>query len=227
MAQRWSNLLFAHWPIPTESLRARVPSSLQLDLFEGQAWVSVTPFHLTHARPRGLPRIPGLSDFPELNFRTYVTRDGKPGVYFFSLDAGSRLAVEGARAFYHLPYFKARMRIERSRDGWLHYRSDRTDGRAAPAAFSARYARRGAVTRARPGSVDHWLTERYCLYAVDRTGRIRRAEIHHRPWELHPAECAIEVNTIAAAAGLTLEGPPARLSFSRALDVVVWWPERG
>lgn len=226
MAQRWNHLLFAHWPIPMETLRARVPRALPLDLFEGQAWVSVTPFFLSHARPRGLPRFPSLSDFPELNFRTYVTLDGKPGVYFFSLDAGSRLAVEGARAFYHLPYFKARMHMEASPAGRVDYTSERTDNRSGPAVLRARYAPVGAAAPARPGTIEHWLVERYCLYAADRTGRTFRAEIHHRPWKLHVAECEIESCTIAAAAGLHLEGPPARLSFSQQIDVVAWWPQR-
>lgn len=226
MAQRWNRLLFAHWPIAPELLRPLVPAALPLDTLDGQAWITLTPFHLTHARPRGLPAIPGLSEFPELNLRTYVTLDGKSGVFFFSLDAGSRLAVEGARAFYHLPYFKARMSLDVAGDARVTYRSQRTDGRSTAAALTARYAPLGAPTPATPGSVDHWLVERYCLYAVNRSGQVFRAEIHHRPWVLSAAECVIEVNTVGAAARINLDGPPARLAYSDQLDVVAWWPER-
>lgn len=226
MAQRWNNLLFAHWPLPVDALRERVPSSLGLDVAEGMAWVSITPFYLDGLRPRGLPAIPGLSEFPELNVRTYVTFGGKPGVYFFSLDAGHSLAVLAARALYHLPYFRAVMSVHEARDGTFYYHSRRTRDGAAPADFGARYRPAGPVTWSAPGTLDHWLSERYCLYAVDRARQLYRAEIHHRPWPLQPVEAVIEYNTAAAAAGFALPLEPPRLAFARRLDVVVWAPER-
>ncbi len=226
MAQRWNRLLFAHWRVPQDSLRPLVPHAWPLDTLDGDAWVTITPFSLTHARPRGLPALPEFSDFLELNCRTYVTIDAKPGVYFFSLDAASRLAVEGARLFYHLPYFRAEMAMEVDRDGSVRYRSRRRDGRSTSAVFRGRYAPVGPAERATAGTVTHWLVERYCLYTVDLTGRPYRAEIHHRPWELSPAECEIEENSVAAAGGITLNGPPALLSYSQQLDVVAWWPAR-
>ncbi len=117
--QTWNDLLFLHWPVPAESLRPLVPSALPLDTFNGQCWVAVAPFHMTGVRPRWTPPLPGLSAFPELNVRTYVNFGGKPGVFFFSLDAGSLIAAQAARMTYHLPYFWARMNVA-PRDGWLH-----------------------------------------------------------------------------------------------------------
>lgn len=226
MAQRWNTLLFAHWPVRTELIRALVPPSLTLDVYEGTAWVSITPFYLSDLHARGLPAMPWGSEFPELNVRTYVTVGGKPGVYFFSLDAGSALAVAGARTLYHLPYFDAAMHVREESDGTIVYDSQRTDGRAPAARFRARYRPAGAGSPAEPGTLDHWLAERYCLYAVDTAEHVWRAEIHHRPWPLQPAAAEIEDNTMAAAAGVALPAIAPRLAFARRLDVVIWAPER-
>ena len=224
MAQRWSDLLFAHWPVPVESLRPLVPATLPIDSFEGSAWISIASFYLSHLRPRWLPALPWLSEFPELNVRTYTSLGGKPGVYFFSLDAGSVLAVEAARTLYHLPYMRAQMTTARGADGVFTYLSHRTDARGKTADFRARYRPAGPVRPSAPGSLDHWLTERYCLYAVDSAGRVRRAEIHHHPWPLQSVEAQIEVNTMTDAAGVVTQGPPQRIAFSESIDVVVWRP---
>jgi len=226
MAQRWSDLLFAHWPIEASVMRRRVPSSLPLDTFDGSAWLSIASFHLSHLRPHWLPAVPVLSAFPELNVRTYVTLGGKAGVYFFSLDAGSALAVAGARATFHLPYFNARMRIRTHADGVIAYESHRFDPRGKPADFRARYRATGSVALSSPGTLDHWLSERYCLYATDDAERVYRAEIHHHPWPLRPADALFEENTMALAAGLSLPAIAPRLAFSSLLDVVVWSPQR-
>jgi uncharacterized protein YqjF (DUF2071 family) len=226
MGQRWSNLLFIHRQAKVDAVRALVPASLALDVHEGTAWVSVTPFYLSHLRPRGIPPLPWVSEFPELNVRTYVTYGGKPGVYFFSLDAGNPWAVYGARLLYRLPYFRAAMSVAESGDGMIEYRSRRTHRGAVPAEFQARYRPTGASTHSKPGTLDHWLTERYCLYAHDTARRVYRADIHHRPWSLQPAEVALERDTMASAAGLTISSEPARVSFSRQIDVLVWSPER-
>ena len=224
MAQRWTDLLFAHWRVDTDLLRSVVPRSLPLDAFVNETWISIAAFYLSGLRSRWLPPLPVISEFPELNVRTYVTLGGKPGVYFFSLDAGSALAVAAARALYFLPYFRANMSIRAGADGTLAYRSGRTDARGHPAGFSARYRPTGPISLAKPGTLDHWLTERYCLYAVDRAGRVRRADIHHRRWPLQPVYAEIDVNTMASAAGLELPNEPPRVSFASRLDVVVWAP---
>jgi hypothetical protein len=199
---------------------------LALDLFDGTAWLSVTPFFLSELRPRGLPALPWISEFPEVNVRTYVTLEGKPGVYFFSLDAGNALAVAAARALYHLPYFRASMSVHSSRDGTIFYHSRRTHEGAPPADLSVRYRPTGAAAPATPGSIDHFLVERYRLYAVADSGAVYRAEIHHRPWPLQPVDLEIDYNTMTTAAGISIAEAPERTSFAERLDVVVWAPER-
>jgi uncharacterized protein len=226
MAQRWNDLLFAHWPVPLDALRKLVPSTLPIDVYEGASWISIAPFHISHLRPRGVPPFPGISSFPELNVRTYVTLDHKPGVYFFSLDAGSWLAVMGARLTYHLPYFHAVMDVRVSLDRTVSYQSRRDHAGAPAAELVARYSPTGSIYRSTPGSLEHWLTERYCLYAADRSGAVYRAEIHHQQWPLQPATLELTRSSMAAAAGLELAGSPAQLSYTRELDVLVWWPER-
>jgi uncharacterized protein len=219
MHQVWHDLLFAHWPVDARELRASVPAALDVDLFDGQAWISVVPFRMSGIRPRYLPALPWLSAFAELNVRTYVVRDGKPGVYFFSLDAANPVAVRIARRLFHLPYFDAKMSIEYNGD-WIEYRSKRTHRGAPPAEFSARYRPTGPVFRVAPGSLEEWLSERYCLYADDQRGRIWRTEIHHVPWPVQPAECEIMLNTMTALPQVT-----PLLQFSRRLDIVAWLPE--
>lgn len=220
MAQGWRDLLFAHWPVAMDLMRRLVPESLPLDTFDGRAWISIVPFRMEGVRPRLLPALPWLSAFPELNARTYVTRGGRPGVYFFSLDAGNPLAVRIARKFFHLPYFDADMTLFEKGD-WFEYDSRRAHRGQPPARFVGRYRPTGGVYRAEDGSLDQWLTERYCMYPVSRTGRVYRGEIHHAPWPLQPAEAEIEINTLTESLGLELRGAPL-LHFARRLDVAVW-----
>lgn len=216
MKQFWRDLLFAHWPVPPEVLRPLVPASLPIDTFERRAWLTVAPFHM-EIRPRGTPAPPGFSRIPELNCRTYVTIDGKPGVYFFSLDITSRAAVWGARTFYHLPYFRAEMHVEKTGD-YVSYSSRRLRREAT---WRGAYSPISDVWQAAPGSVEHFLTERYCLYTAHRN-RVYRADIHHLPWPLQRAHAEIHENTIAEAAGVALSGPPVVLSFAREIEVLVW-----
>jgi uncharacterized protein YqjF (DUF2071 family) len=225
MAQRWQDLLFAHWAVDLQALRPLVPAPLAPDTRDGAGWVSITPFEISRLRSRGLPPAPGLSRFPELNVRTYVTWGGKPGVFFFSLDAGSWLAVLGARTLYGLPYFRAEMQIARAPDGTIRYASRRRHG-ARPAELEVAYHPMGAPRTAAAGTLDHWLTERYCLYTVNGRHRVYRTEIHHAPWPLQPVETEIRRNTMAAAAGIRLPAEPPRVAFARCLDVVAWWPTR-
>jgi uncharacterized protein len=224
MAQTWQSLLFAHWPLPVEALRPLVPRGLTVQTFDGQAWIGITPFVLTGLRLRATPAIPGVSRFPEINVRTYVTDGDKPGVFFFSLDAGSRLAVTAARALYSLPYFRATISVISGRAHTVYW-SRRRDRRGPAAEFRAEYRPTGPVVRAEPGTLDAWLTERYCLYAVDRRGGLHRAEIHHAPWPLQPAEATITRNAMTDGLGVRLPDVAPRLHFAARLDVQVWGPE--
>ena len=217
MAQTWNHLIFAHWPVPADELRRVLPAPLTLETYDGQAWLGITPFTVSDFRLRALPMMPG---FPELNVRTYVTYQGKSGVYFFSLDAGNRLAVLGARISFRLPYFKARMSAVDAADG-VHYSSHRTHPNAHPAELRARYRPTGPVYEAARGSLDDWLTSRYCLFAVDKGGKVFRGEIHHPPWPLRPAEATFHRNTMAAPLGIELSGAPL-LHLSERQDVLVW-----
>jgi uncharacterized protein len=217
MKQVWHDLLFAHWPIPAAVMRPLIPAQLQLDIFDGQCWIGVIPFHMSRIRARSLPPIPGLSRFPELNVRTYVTYGGKPGVYFFSLDAANLPAVWAARRFYHLPYFHAAMTAE-TRDGAIHYSSCRL---GSPAQLQANYRPIGEVQLAAKGSIEHWFTERYCLYTIHHD-HVYRCEIHHQPWPLQPAEAEFEINTMAAAANISLPATAPLLQFARRLEVLIW-----
>jgi uncharacterized protein len=222
MAQTWGDLLFAHWPLPAAVLRPLVPERLPIDTFDGSAWLGVTPFEVSGLRPRGAPPLPWLSRFPELNVRTYTTLGGKPGIWFFSLDAASAAAVTAARRAYRLPYFRAAMRIQRA-SGGLRYRSARVSADGSRAELEVAYEPTGEVRPPTAGTLEHWLTERYCLYALAPSGRVLRAEIHHPPWPLQPATATFAANTMAPSG---IELPPGRalLHFARRQDVVIWPP---
>jgi uncharacterized protein len=225
MVQKWHNLLFAHWPVPLVEVRPLVPPQLPIDTFDGTAWVGITPFVLRGLRSKWMPPIPGVSSFPEINVRTYVTIDGKPGVFFFSLDAASYLAVRAARIMYGLPYYFARIRVNSNRDAF-DYRSARDDPGRNFATFNAFYRPLGRPFHAQPGTIEYFLTERYALYTVDRHGHVWRAEIDHAPWPLQVAEAEIRTNRMADAAGITLPATEPLLHFSRYLDIRVWRPQR-
>ena len=225
MTQTWHDLLFMHWPLTTTVLRAHVPDAFEIDRFDDRAWIGIVPFRMTNVAPRGVPALPWVSAFPELNVRTYVRVGSRPGVYFFSLDAANPLAVGVARTLVHLPYFTAAMACE-EKDGWIHYRSERTSTGAPPAALLARYRATGPARPPAAGTLDHFLTERYRLYTVDKGGRPYTLDIHHPPWPLQPAEAQIDVNTMALASGITLPDTPPLLHFSRRQDMVAWGLER-
>lgn len=239
MRQTWNDLLFAHWAVSPEYLRPMVPRELELDTFEARCWIAVTPFYMTGVTVRGVPPIPGFSHSPELNVRTYVTVNGKPGVYFFSLDIFNIFACAGARMLYGLPYFYAYMGYA-WHSNWVEYFCGRVDhdradprfhGNVAPdaallrtpAEFRGRYRPTSDVFYAQPGTIEHFLTERYCLYVVEH-GRVQRGEIHHLPWPLQRAEAQIEANTMALADGIGLPNEAPHLMFAKRLDVLVWLP---
>lgn len=225
MRMRWTDLLFAHWRMDPAVLRPLVPPDLDLDTFDGQAWLGIVPFRMEDVAPRGLPAVPRLSAFPELNVRTYVTHHGVAGVWFLSLDAASPLTVIGARRWFHLPYVHASMAAERDGDEVV-YHSQRRDRSVPAATFRAHYAPTGPVEIAAAGSLEAFLTARDRLFALDRSGRVIRSEIRHAPWPLQPASATLEVASMTAAHGLVLPDEAPHLRFARRVDVRAWWPRR-
>jgi uncharacterized protein YqjF (DUF2071 family) len=221
MKQVWNKLLLAHWPVRQEELLPCIPDGLKLDLWKGEAWLSLVPFYITGLRMRGAPPFPWLSRFAELNVRTYVTCGGIPGIFFFSLEAERWLAVETARLL-HLPYMYARMFVGMEND-WIKYNSERRDKRGHPAVFEALYRPVGKQFNALSGTLQHWLTERYRLYAADGTGKLYAGDIHHMPWALQEVELRIARNTMAEAHGIH---PPIRrpaiISFAERQETLFW-----
>ncbi len=220
--QTWRDLLFAHWPVPAKELRHLVPSALELEELDGTSWVGLVPFRMTGVMRRPLPDLPWISAFPELNVRLYVSRDGKPGVWFLSLDATNPLAVWAARTFFHLPYFNACIRLTET-EAEIRYSAERKDRRAA---LSARYRAVSPVYESERGTLEHQLTERYCLYAKAPDGSIWRSDVHHVPWPLQRAEADFAQNTYLSSHGLSVSGSPPLLHFARRIEVVVWPAER-
>ena len=225
MTQTWNDLLFAHWPVDAETLREKIPNGFQLDQFDGQAWLGIVPFYMTNVSPRGVPNLPWMSEFAELNVRTYVRVGGVPGVYFFGLDAANSVAVVMARTMFHLPYFSADMRVE-ERDGWIEYDSKRTASSGPPAQFVARYRPTGDANPPVEGTLEYFLTERYCLFTVDSSFHACRVDIHHPPWPLQAAEAEISENTMADAAGIRVPAMAPLLHFAKRQDMVGWMLEK-
>jgi uncharacterized protein YqjF (DUF2071 family) len=201
-----------HWRVDEDAVRELLPDGLEPDTHDGSAWIGVTPFRVSGLRLHGLPPAPVLSSFPEVNVRTYVTYEDKPGIWFLSLDADSSWAVEAARLTYRLPYHHARIEIGH-RGEWIDYRSERPG-----ATLDVSYRGVGA---GEPGATEEFLTERYCLYTEHR-GALHRAEIHHAPWPLQQAEAELRENTMSPVA---LDGEPL-LHYSARQDVVIWALER-
>ena len=224
MVQRWHDLLFAHWRCPITDLRPLIPQPLEIDTYDGDAWIAVVPFYMTGVRMRAAPPLPTANAFQELNVRTYVKLDGRPGVWFFSLDCESSLAVIGGRVGAHLPYFRASMRMNNGSNG-IVYDSRRWSLAGPPAAFSATYRGTGSEFNAPPGSLDHFLTERYCLYSSDGK-RIWRGDIVHPQWSLQLGQAHIDTNSMLGAAGVRAIAHEPLLHFSAFQDVRLWWPVR-
>ena len=227
---RWEELLFLHWPVAPDVLRPHLPDDLELETFDGKAWLGVVPFVMAATRFRWLPPMPTANRFGECNLRTYVrhkhdtTRGGRPGVWFFSLDAFSRIAVAGARIGFGLPYFYADISCRRE-DDHVHYRSSRRDRRGPAATFEASWRTTGSHEVAAAESLDYFLSERYCLYATHR-GRTVCGEITHQPWQLAPVDLDLVSNDMARLLSLQLDGPPVSALAAKPLDVACWLPER-
>jgi uncharacterized protein YqjF (DUF2071 family) len=219
---QWLDLAFLHWPVPADQLRRLLPAGIELDTFDNTAWIGIVPFRMAGIRHRLFAPVPGLSAFHELNVRTYVKCNGKPGVWFFSLDAANPLAVFGARRTFHLRYYHARMHSSASSDGAIAYESVRTHRGEPPARFVGGYRAAGDVFRTVPGSLEHFLTERYCLYAVDPTGQILRGDIHHGPWPLQRGEADLSVNMMTHPLGIALPDEPPLVHVAHRIDAVAW-----
>ena len=219
MKQIWSDLLFAHYPIKYEVLRKLVPEALQLDAYNGTYWVGVVPFRMSGVRLRGLPPVPGTDQFPELNVRTYVIVDGKPGVYFFSLDAANWLAVQGAKLLYHLPYWYANMEMKNSGEN-IEFKSKRLQNQEIE--FACRYQPTSDPFQGTKGSFEEWLAERYCFYTLNASGVPLRCDILHEPWTLYEAQADIYLNTILSKQGIEVESDEPILHFAKKIEVRAW-----
>lgn len=216
--QRWEHLLFAHWAVPADLLRPHLPERVEVQEFDGTAWLAVVPFVLSKLALRFLPPVPGLNTFPELNLRTYVEVDGVPGVWFFSLDASNPLAVWAANTVFKLPYHRARM-TARFEAGEVEFSSERRRGGVG---CDVTYRPVGPVTAAPSGSVEAWLTERYCVYASSPAGRLTRTEVHHERWPLQRAEAGFRHLDLGRPFGFEFDREPDLLHYSSGVPVVLW-----
>lgn len=221
----WANILFAHWPVPAEVLAPLVPSPLQIDTWEGSAWVGITPFCIQGARLRGVPPVPFLSTFPEVDVRTYVRREGVPAVFYFSMNAPNPVIAAAARLAYHMPYVAAE--VGSSADGdRISVRSLRVGGEGPAADWDSTHWPVSEPFRAEPGAREYFLIERWALYTVDREGHLYRTDIHRQPWPVQRAAVEIRRNTVAGAHGIRLPDQAPLLHCSRGVDVLIWLPAR-
>lgn len=215
----WHDLAFIHWPFPADAVRRLLPEGLELDTYEGQAWIGIVPFYMTGVGYPLLRNLGIFSRFLEINVRTYVKKDGRPGIWFFSLDAASRFAVRYCRTVYRLPYYFAEMSLEREAGDRIRYGSARRDRGDTSARFEGSYRPVGEVYQSRPGDLDHWLSERYSLFAEGSRKRILRCDIRHRHWPLQKAEAEIRENTMLAPLRLEVPPPPPLVHFAKRLSV--------
>ncbi|WP_251343628.1 YqjF family protein [Haloplanus halophilus] len=213
----WRHLLFENWPVDPAVVDAHLPDALTVDTHDGDAWLSAVPFTNVAVRPRGLPARLGLP-LPELNLRTYVTRDGDPGVYFFSLDAAGLLGVIGARCFQHLPYYYARISLDAA-DGTVRFASRRRHPGARPAAYDATYRPTGPGFAAPEDPLARFLVERYRFYTQSPDGALRYADVDHDPWTLHPATATVTRNSLLEANGFARPSSTPTYYYSPGVDV--------
>lgn len=228
VTQRWNDLLFAHWPVPVSQIAPLLPPGLEPDTFDGSAWLGVVPFWMDRVQIRGVPRIPGVSRYPELNLRTYVRErnTNRGGVYSFSLEASNPIAVLFAKGFFHLPYHWARISLSPRQQRGFTCHSERLLC-SPPVRFRAHYRGLGSMCEpGRQGTIEYFLAERYCLFTADRAGRLLRGDIHHTPWLLEGAEAEFEFNDLPTAHGIRLPDTKPLLHYSRELVVYLWSLDR-
>ncbi|MEX0332168.1 MAG: YqjF family protein [Puniceicoccaceae bacterium] len=225
MYQRWAHLLFLHWSVEPDVIQATLPPGLQVDTHDGKAWLGIVPFFMQGLRPRFLPAVPGLSNFPELNLRTYVhDEQGRPGVWFYSLDAHQRIAVAIARTFFSLPYIYSRMEAKIGPEGWIAFNSLRPG--TEQQAFRYRAGR--DLHTAEPGSLEFFLVERYVLFSYrPRDKQLFMGRIHHRPYPLTHPEVAASSRDLFSLNGFRDPGHPAEhVLMSPGVDVTVYGLEK-
>ena len=218
LAFGWRHLLFANWPVDADTVAAHLPDALSVEEHDGTAWLSIIPLLNVRTRPRGLPAWTGI-ELPELNLRTYVTRDGEPGVYFFSLDAQGLLSVLGARATHYLPYFFARGHFRWAGER-VEFESRRVHPGARPARYKVSYGPSGEPFTADPGSLTEFLTERRRLYTQAPDGSLRHTDVTHERWTLYPATVSVEENTLFEANAFDHPDADPELYYSPGVDVV-------
>lgn len=217
--QTWSDLLFLHWRVSEDQMRKLIPEPLEVDTFDGSAWIAVVPFLMTGIRLRWMPPVPGTTRTLEMNVRTYVKYGQRRGVYFFSLDAENSLIVNTARAWYGLPYYKAEMSMRKAT--YTRYESRRIHEGAPPCNFRAVYRPLREPRTSEPGSLEHFLTERYCLFTAGKDKAVRIGEIDHKPWPLRRAEVEIEANDMTEPLGIQVDNRPL-LHYVSSIDVRLW-----
>ena len=222
----WHDLLFMHWRVDLASLRKLIPEPLEIDTFDGSAWIGIVPFRMSGVAPRFVPNIPLMSAFPELNVRTYVTIDGKPGVWFFCLEATNPIAVRAARWLFHLPYMDAEIELKNSHPSntcqWIGYQSTRTHRGEAAARLNVEYRPIGSPFEAESGSLEEFLTARYCLYSANSKRDVFRGEIDHAPWQLREAQAIVNENTMTEWLGIDLPDSAPLLHFAKSTQVICW-----
>lgn len=218
--QSWDNLLTCHWPIDQAVLRPKVPAELEIDTYDGQAWIALIPMFMGTIRLRDLGGILTERRFPELNFRTYVRYGGRTGVYFFHVDAEALLVDIGARVFFHTPYEPALVEFDQTSDGGFTFRSHRL--MPPHQTFEAVYRPIGTPAPAPPGSLIEFQAERYSGFARTETGAIMRGDLIHDPWLLQEVEVDVRQNTVLACAGFDLPMTPPVVHYAPGVDVVLW-----
>ncbi len=228
IAQEWHHVLFLHWPVDAGALRPMVPPPLEIETRDGRAWLTVLPFAMRRLRLRGLPALPFLSSFPQLNVRTYVTLEGRPGVFLLRVVAGSLPAVTIARRLFNLPYKRGRLALRKEGQSWIFTCRPRAEWQAGagntPSSLTVRYRPEGTAFRPAPGSLEHWLSERFCYYTIGREERIDRGEIEHPPWSLQPAQVDAIESSWPGAIGVEGGDMPALVYYSRRQTAFAWLP---
>jgi uncharacterized protein YqjF (DUF2071 family) len=222
MHQDWGKLLFMHWRIDEKSLRPLIPEALTIDTFDGTAWIALVPFTMWDIRafPPFLPPVPGLNKMHELNVRTYVRLNDVSGVWFLSLDANSLVAVLTARTFFHLPYYTAEMSLEEE-ENTINYSSIRTHADAPEAKLEATWKTGETLPFSHPGSLEFFLTERYCLYAAHKQ-KLYRSRIFHEPWPLRKATLSSLDSTMIESHGLPTPRDAPLLHYAEEISVDIW-----